>query len=424
MPSYGPLIVFALCYILFIVFPRRRSWVACAGAAALLTTGGLPWRDALAEHINWNVMALFLGTLVLAELFMESRMPAVMAEALVRRTRTLWGAMLAICGLSSFLSMFLENVAVVLLVAPIALSLCERLSISPARLIVLIAVCSNLQGTATLIGDPPSMILAGHMRLSFNDFFIHRGRLGIFFAVQAGALAAFAVAAWQLRRHRRMIELPPMETPRSLVPSGLLLALVAGLIAASVFDREFRWMAGAWTMSLAAVGLAWYRLGPKWGSTREFIRRLDWDTTFFLLGVFVVVGAVSEAHWLEKLSQVFARWLGDSKPLAFATLVGVAMLLSGFVDNVPFLLAMIPVAGRLSEVLRAPPELLLFGLLIGSCVGGNLTPIGASANIVAVGLLRRKGEPIGFGSFMRIGVPFTLAAVAAAAALVWRVWSK
>lgn len=424
MHSFVPLIVFVVCYVLFVVFPRRSSVVACAGAAALLATGGVSWRHALAEHVNWNVMALFFGTLVLAELFMESRMPAVMAEALVRRTRTLWGAMLTICGLSSFLSMFLENVAVVLLVAPIALSLCERLSISPARLIVLIAVCSNLQGTATLIGDPPSMILAGHMRLSFNDFFIHRGRPGIFFAVQAGALAALAVAAWQLRRYRRAIELPPLERPRSLVPTALLVVFVAGLAAASVFDREFRWLAGAWTLLLAAVGLAWYRLGPRWGSTREFVRRLGWDTTFFLLGVFIVVGALSEAHWLEKLSDFLAHWLGDSKPAAFLSLVALAMALSGFVDNVPFLLAMIPVAGRLAGILRAPPELLLFGLLIGSCVGGNLTPIGASANIVAAGLLRRRGEPIGFGSFMRVSVPFTLAAVAASAAFVWIVWSR
>lgn len=423
MRESSALLVFVAAYLLFVALPRRRSLVACLGALALVAAGAISWRSALGEHVNWNVIALFFGTLILAELFMQSRMPAVMAEWLVRRTRTLTAAMLMICVLSSFLSMFLENVAVVLLVAPIALSLCQRLSISPARLLILVAVCSNLQGTATLIGDPPSMILAGHMQLSFNDFFIYRGRPGIFFAVQCGAAASLVIAAWQLRRHRKAIELPALETPRSWVPTALLGALIAGLSAASYFDREFKWMAGAWTMLLAVVGLAWYRRVPQWGTVRQLVRLLDWDTTFFLMGVFVLVGALHETGWIERLSNVLGGWLGGSPALAFAALVGIAVIVSGFVDNVPFLLAMIPIATRLSQQMGTSRELLLFGLLIGSCVGGNLTPIGASANIVAMGVLRKHGETVGFSDFMRVGVPFTLAAVAAAAGFVWWIWS-
>jgi Na+/H+ antiporter NhaD/arsenite permease-like protein len=139
---------------------------------------------------------------------MQSRMPAVIAEWLVDRTRTARSAMLALCVLSGVLSMFVENVAVVLLVAPVALTLAEKLKVSPVRLLVLIALCSNLQGTATLVGDPPSMILAGYLKLTFNDFFVYMGKPGIFFAVQAGALAAGAVTVFLLRfssrsgRHR------------------------------------------------------------------------------------------------------------------------------------------------------------------------------------------------------------------------------
>lgn len=423
MSAYLSLAIFVAAYVLFVALPRKRSLVACLGAVILVAAGAVPWRAALFEHINWNVIALFFGTLVLAELFMQSRMPAVMAEWLVRRTHTLWGAMLMICALSSFLSMFLENVAVVLLVAPIALSLCHRVGVSPARLMILVAVCSNLQGTATLIGDPPSMILAGHLRLSFNDFFFYRGRPSIFFAVQSGAVASLAVAAWQLRRHRHAIELPALESPRSLVPTILLGALVAGLSAASYFDREFKWMAGAWTLALAVAGLLWYRRVPHWGSVSDLLRLLDWDTTFFLMGVFVLVGGLEETGWIERLSAGLGRWVGGSAPRVFLALVGIAVVVSGFVDNVPFLLTMIPVATTLSARLQTPRELLLFGLLIGSCVGGNLTPIGASANIVAMGVLRRNGELVRFGDFLRIGVPFTVVAVAAAAAFVWGFWS-
>ncbi|MDZ4199177.1 MAG: SLC13 family permease [Kiritimatiellia bacterium] len=418
-----PVGVFLLCYALFVILPRRRSWIACGGAVLLMLTGALTWREALLKHVNWNVTALFFGTLILAELFMQSRMPAVLAERLVRRTRTILGAMLALCALTSFLSMFLENVAVVLIVAPIALSLTQTLGLSPVRLLIAVAICSNLQGTATLIGDPPSMILAGHMKLSFNDFFIYQGRLSIFFAVQAGAVASMLVLAWIMRRHHEPIQWPAVESSRSFVPSALLLILMGGLSVASFFDPEFLWLAGTWTLVLAAIGLFWHRQVARWGSARKLVQTLDWDTTFFLIGVFILVGALSESGWLSRLADLLATTVGGNRFAAFVSLVALSVLLSGFVDNVPFLLAMIPVADQMAGRLSAPPALLLFGLLIGSCIGGNITPIGASANVVTVGILRRQGHIVRFGEFMRIGIPFTIAAVLAACLVVWFVWS-
>ncbi|MCX7885967.1 MAG: SLC13 family permease [Verrucomicrobiae bacterium] len=241
------LVVFAVCYFLFVLLPRRRSLVACGGAATLVLTGTLSWREALFACVHWNVIALFFGTLVLAELFMQSRVPAVLAEWFVDRARTVRGAMLAVCLLASVLSMFVENVAVVLLVAPVALSLAEKLNIHPARLLICIAVATNLQGTATLIGDPPSMILAGYMKMTFNDFFFYRGKPGIFFVVQVGMIASLATVFWLLRRHTQRIEFVPVERPRSVVPSALLGVLIVGLAATSVYDPEFKWLAGSWT---------------------------------------------------------------------------------------------------------------------------------------------------------------------------------
>jgi Na+/H+ antiporter NhaD/arsenite permease-like protein len=425
MPPWMPLIVFIACYALFVAWPRRRALVACLGAGALMALGALTPHEALLEHVHWNVIGLFFGTLILAELFMLSRMPAVLAEAFVRRSRSARGAMLWLCALASFLSIFLENVAVVLLVAPVALSLAERLRTSPVRLLILIAVCSNLQGTATLIGDPPSMILAGHLSLSFNQFFVYQGRPGIFFAVQAGAVASMLVAAWLLRGHGGRPPDQTVERPRSWVPTGLLAALVAGLATTSVFDPEFRWLAGTYTLVLAAAGLVWFRIVRRdWGTVRGLVRTLDWDTTFFLIGVFIVVGGLSESGWLERVAGVLAGIVGHSLPGAFLLIVAVAVLISGFVDNVPFLLAMIPVTDQVARSLNAPhPELLLFGLLIGACVGGNITPIGASANIVAMGLLRKQGHAVGFGTFMRVGIPFTVAAVLASCAWLWMIWT-
>jgi Na+/H+ antiporter NhaD/arsenite permease-like protein len=352
-------------------------------------------------------------------------MPAVLAEALVRHTRTMRGAILAVCALSGFLSMFVENVAVVLLVAPIALSLSEKLKINPVPLLICISASANLQGTATLIGDPPSMILAGYLKLTFNDFFVYHGKAGIFFAVQCGALAALAYMAFLFRRLKSPIALVNVEKVKSWVPTTFLLILVVGLSLTSLFDPDFKWLAGTFTLVLAALSLLWYRLRlkPRWGTVRSLIRTLDWDTTFFLIGVFVVVGALSESGLLDQVAHFITRHLGSNLLIAYIFIVVLAVVVSAFVDNVPFLLAMIPVCQSIASDLNAPGPLLFFGLLIGACLGGNITPIGASANIVTLGLLKKHGHVVRFGEFMRIGIPFTLAAVTAASLFVWWIWA-
>lgn len=418
-----PIAVFLACYALFVVFPHHRSSVACLGSGVLVLLGPMTAGEALGQKIHWNVIALFFGTLILADLFMQSRMPAVLAEMFVDRTRTARGAMLAVGLLSSALSALVENVAVVLLVAPVAISLCEKLGTPPVRLLILIAVFSNLQGTATLIGDPPSMILAGYMKLSFNDFFIYQGKPGIFFAVQAGALAATLVAFLLLREHREPTAMVAVEKIRAWFPTWLMVALVGGLVLASRVDPDFRWFAGTLTMALAATGLIWFRLHVRWGSVRALLKGSDWDTTFFLMGVFVIVGGLTDSGWLDTMAAWIARYFGDSLFKAFVTLVVISVVVSAFVDNVPYLLAMIPVTQRVADALGAPVPLLMFGLLIGSCLGGNITPIGASANIVAAGMLRRQGHVVSFRQFMSVGVPFTLAAVLSACAFTWWIWA-
>ncbi len=417
------LAIFILCYALFIALPRRRSWVACGGAVLLLATGAVGWRDALVRLVNWNVIALFFGTLILADLFMRSRMPAVMAEFFVDKTRTMRGAMLAVCALSGLLSMFVENVAVVLLVAPVALSLAEKLQIAPVRLLILIAICSNLQGTATLIGDPPSMILGGYMKMNFNDFFVYHGRPGIFFAVQVGALAALAVSAWLLREHGEPIEMVTVEKVVSWMPTGLMLALIGGLSVTSVFDPDFKWLAGTLTLTLAAAGLIWFKAVARWGSARSLLRELDWDTTFFLVGVFIVVGALSESGWMDVIADWLSSRFGASVLAAFVAIVLFSVFISAFVDNVPYLLAMIPVTQKVADTLGAPVPLLMYGLLIGACLGGNITPIGASANVVAIGMLRKQGRVVTFREFMSAGIPFTAAAVVSSSLFVWWIWA-
>jgi Na+/H+ antiporter NhaD/arsenite permease-like protein len=417
------LVVFVACYVLFVVLPTRRAIVACGGSVVLVLLGAISWREAVFEKISWNVMGLFGGTLVLAELFMLSRVPAMLAERLVDRTSTARGAMLVLCALAGVISMFVENVAVVLLVAPVALSLADKLKISPVPLLVGIAISSNLQGTATMIGDPPSMILAGYMKMSFLDFFAYQGKPGIFVAVQIGAVASLAVLAWVFRRHGSAAMAVKVEHVRSWVPCWLLVLLIVGLSLATIPDPDFRWFAGVYTLALAGTGMLWLRFRSRWHPVRALVRDMDWDTTFFLMGIFVVVGALSDSGWLDRLAHALSVGVGGSLPLAFAAIVALSVVISGFVDNVPFLLAMIPVAQKVADTAGAPEPLLLFGLLIGACLGGNLTPIGASANVVTIGLLKKRGHVVTFRQFAAIGAPFTVAAVLAGCLFVWWVWA-
>jgi Na+/H+ antiporter NhaD/arsenite permease-like protein len=355
-------------------------------------------------------------------MFMLSRVPAVLAEWLVDKSGSVRAAMLALCALAGAISMFVENVAVVVLVAPVALSLADKLKISPVPLLVGIAVSSNLQGTATMIGDPPSMILAGYLRMGFWDFFVYHGRPGIFFAVQVGAVASLIVLALLFRKHRDKAAELAREKARSWMPAVLLGVLVLGLSFATLFDPEFKWFAGTFTLGLALLGTLWFRAIARWENLRTLFRALDWDTTFFLIGVFVLVGGLSDSGWVDRLASGFSGMVGSSRLLAFAVIVLFAVLVSGFVDNVPFLLVMIPVAQKVADGIGAPVPLLMFGLLVGACLGGNLTPIGASANVVTLGILRKRGYHVGFREFLRVGIPFTAAAVAAASVFVWLLW--
>jgi Na+/H+ antiporter NhaD/arsenite permease-like protein len=431
MPPLLPLLIFAAAYVGFLVWPAKRAWLSCA-AAVLLTAlgaaGQIPQQLPSWQVIPWNVLGLLTGMMVLAKLFEASRIPAIIAETMVDRSPSAMWAFFWITAIGSLFSTVLDNVTCVLLLAPIALSLARKLKLDPTRPLILIAIASNLQGTATMIGDPPSMLMAGHMKLGFNDFFFHKGRPGIFWAVELGAVAAMAVAAWTLRHYRRRIELLEREQIRSWTPAWLIGALVTILACASKVDPDFAWAAGTAALVTAGIGALWYLRIMRWGPPRDLVQAIDFTTILFLLGMFVLVAALDDAGWLKQVAAGISRAVGGSPLLAFAGIVVFAMLISAVVDNVPFLLAMLPVTDQVARQLApAQPDtyipLLMFGLLIGCCLGGNITPIGASANVVAIGILNKEGRHVSFGQFARIGVPFTLAAVLVGATFIWFVWS-
>lgn len=414
--------IFIICYLLFIFLPRKRTLVSVFGAILLIFTGVLSLKDTFFS-INWNVMGIFVGTLIVADVFMESRVPAYIAEIIVSRAKnTLW-SILFICLLTGFISAFVENVATVLIVAPIALSLSKKLKINPVNMMIAIAISSNLQGAATLIGDPPSMLLGGFAKMNFGDFFFYKGRPSIFFAVELGALVSFVVLYLLFRGHKEKVQLVNVEKVKSWVPTFILIALVFLLAITSFFDVDFSYMAGIICMVFGIISILWEKFVNK-ASIIESIKSLDWETTFFLVGIFVIVGSITLTGWIETVSNSLSGLVGSNIFFGYTLLVVVSVIVSAFVDNVPFLAAMLPVAISMSDKLHINPSLFLFGLLIGASLGGNITPIGASANIVSCGLLKKEGYEVKFSDFMKIGIPFTLAAVGAGYLFVWFVWSK
>jgi Na+/H+ antiporter NhaD/arsenite permease-like protein len=323
--------------------------------------------------------------------------------------------------MTGLISAFVENVATVLIVAPIALALAKKLKINPMNMLIAIAVSSNLQGTATLIGDPPSMLLAGFTKMNFNDFFFYHGRPSIFFAVETGAVASFLVLYFVFRKHREKAALIPVEIVRSWVPTFILIITIILLAASSFYDRDFSYQAGIICTAAGLISLMWRKLAVN-GSVRKTIGILDWDSTIFLAGVFVLVGSLTATGLIESLANIMANLAGNNILFAYIMTVFLSVLISAFVDNVPFLAAMLPAAISVSAKLGVQPQMLVFGLLIGASLGGNITPIGASANIVACGLLKKEGHIVRFRDFAKIGLPFTIAAVSAASLFVWFVW--
>jgi Na+/H+ antiporter NhaD/arsenite permease-like protein len=367
---------------------------------------------------------IFVGSLVIAELFIYSRGPTVIADSIVERSPNVGIAIVAILMMTGIISAFVENVATVLVMAPIALALCKKLELDPTYFMVGLAVMANLQGTATLVGDPPSMIFADYAKYGFNDFFVYHGKPSIFFAVQIGMIAgAVFFYLYFVRRGSGKVEIEKSRV-LTMIPSVLLLLMIAGLAASSFIYGGISLASGLVVMVLALIGIGWYRFVRKERGAKvlELVKGLDWDTVFFLIGIFIVVGAIGHVGLLDEAADILDDLVGDSVLLGFLFIVGFSTLISGFVDNVPYIIAMLPVAAKMAAVHGINPELYMFALLVGSCMGGNLTPFGASANVVSLGILRKQGVQTSFTQWLKIGLPFTLLTTTAASAFVWVVW--
>lgn len=419
------LVLTLVMYALVIVKSEWKAQVSLVTAVAMMALHVVSPKEAFATLINWNVLAIYVGSLVIAELFIYSNAPACIADRILRNSSDVGMSIIAILVLTGLVSAVVDNVATVLLMAPICMALSRKLKMDPTCFMVGLAVMANLQGTATLVGDPPSMIFATFAGYGFNDFFFHEGRLSIFWFVQAGMFAG-AVFFWFCFRHckERKVVLEEKQLVSS-IPSILLVSMIVGLAICSFFNGGLSATSSAVVMLLAFYGLFWYHFSQKksWHDVKVLVKGLDWETILFLIGIFVVVGAVENVGLLDYLAAFLERVVDGNVNLGFVLIILISVLVSGFIDNVPYIMVMLPVAAHLSQSMAIKPELYLFGLLIGSCLGGNLTPFGASANIVAMGILKKDGHKLSFRDWLKIGIPFTLITTFASSLCLYAVWN-
>ncbi len=415
------LAVFIITYAAIIGFHRYKFLIAWAGVGLILLFGILaPAR--IIHHINWNILGIFWGSLVVAEVFIYSRIPAYLAEIIIDRSRNLVWAIIWLSAFSGVISAFVENVATVLIVAPIAFEVSRKLKVSPVPFILGICLSSNLQGTATLVGDPPSMILASYTRMTFNDFFFFQGRPSLFFAVEFAAVVSLIVLYYLNRKHRQHIAPILPEKIVSVFPGLLLVGLILALAIASFSEGFMDYLGGLVCIAFGLIGMIWSYFSKK-VKTFHVLRDMDWETLFFLAAIFVIIGSLSETETTSFLAATIGKLTSGNLLVTYAVLVVFSVIISAFVDNVPYFTAMAGIIPMLASSYGYPVYLLLFGTIIGTTVGGNITPIGASANIVAVGLLKKQGYEINFKEFARVGLPFTFFAVIASALFIWIFWS-
>lgn len=445
------LIMFALTYVGIIAFPKYKPHLT--GISALICTvscviaGNMQWHEAFSSAINYNVVLMLVGIMITVGLFSESGMPNKLADKIISKVPNALWILVLLSVLSGLISAFVDNVATVLMLAPIGFAVAKKVDVSPIPVLISIAVSSNLQGAATLVGDTTSVMLAGELNMSFMDFFFMDGRLSIFWAVELGLLLTVPVLIFIFRKNNRRIQIasePVVVT--TIFPTVMLLLNIACLVLCSFIEIPEGFIAnhinGLVCIAFGIICLVYHIatakkqavekitedgqrvtefIGGKKQAVKTVFETIDYPTVLFLVFLFIIIRAVDRVGIIADISSFFAT-IGDKNIFLLYTLIVFgSVLISAFIDNIPYVATMLPVIAGLGLTGNLQ-TLLGFGLLCGATLGGNITPVGASANVVAIGMLNKEGYKVKSSDFFKIGIPFTLVAVLGGYLLLWFVW--
>jgi Na+/H+ antiporter NhaD/arsenite permease-like protein len=385
----------------------HRTKVALLGAAIVVLFVPDFGQETAIESVDFNTIGLLAGMMILVYLTQQSGVYDYIAirAGQISKGRPLWVVMSLACT-TAVLSAFLDNLTTILLVVPITFLLADALDVDPIPLIIIEVISSNIGGTATLIGDPPNIIIAGATGLSFNSFIVNLAPVVLVtFAVVITALYLFYRPRLQIEEANRRYVME-LDAPGSIRDAAELRRTgpVLVLTILAFFGHQTLHIEPA-TVALtgAAVALLVTRV-----DLTEALSRIEWPTLFFFVALFVMVGALEETGAIDEVATVVGDLTGGDRAAELLGIAWIAAAGSAVVDNIPFTTAMIPVVEQLGG---AEDDAYWWALSLGACFGGNATVIAAAANVAAAGLTERAGRPIGFLTFMRIGVPVTIISI-------------
>ena len=418
------IILFILMYVVMIAKTEWRLY-AIWTVAVLFVLFGILQRNPLywLSVINWNVIMMIGGTMVIVYYFIESKMPNRLAEIILEKCPTVMWVIILMSLFAGVVSAFIDNVATVLMIAPVGLAICKKLKISPVSMLLAIAVSSNLQGAATLVGDTTSIMLGAYAKMNFMQFFFMHGRPGIFWAVELGALLTVPVMLFLFHDLNQPVEAEEKTRVEGIFPTIALCGVVVCLIIASFIPNTPSTINGIICVVIALLCMAVdFKMKKMPENLRKAILSIDFETLCILTGLFLVIQGITDVGIIDMVANGIAKVGGKNIFLLYTIIVWGSVLFSAFVDNIPYVATMLPIITGISQLLGIEPYLLYFGLLSGATLGGNITPIGASANITAVGMLKQNGYTVKFSDFMKIGLPFTFVAVMAGYLFIWFTW--
>lgn len=406
------------------IFSTKREIIVIISSILFTLLGIINFKEAITA-INYDALLIIIGTMGIVGFFIESKMPCLMADYLLTKvTDTKW-AIVVLAMLAGIVSAFVDNVATVLMVAPIGLAICKKLNISPVNALIAISVSSNLQGAATLIGDTTSIILGSYANMNFVEFFFVEGKPSIFFAVELGAIVTIPVMLFLFRKYKTKIPKGEITKISDYFPTILIILNIVLLIINSFLPTNSIITNGVICIALYIIGIIYYIIRKRnFKIIKNSLKAIDLKTIIMLAGIFVVIAGITKAGLIQQLSNIFIKIGKNNIFIIYTVITFGSVFLSSFIDNIPYVATMLPVVSQIATTANTPIYLLYFGLLSGATLGGNLTPIGASANITTIAILKKEGYNVKLKDYFKIGIPFTLAAVITGYLYIWFVWGE
>jgi Na+/H+ antiporter NhaD/arsenite permease-like protein len=413
--------LFVLTY-LFIMSDRINRAIVSMVAAGLMVLGGVLTQEAAIEGVDFNTIGLLTGMMIIVAITRQSGVFQYLAIWSAKQVKgSPWGVLVMLSLVTAVLSALLDNVTTVLLIAPVTLLITDSLEVDPYPYLFAEIFAANIGGAATLIGDPPNIMIGTAVGLSFNDFLFN---LGPIVAVLLPAMMIPIYLIWGRKlvaskeaRQRVMAynEADAITDKRLLWQSMLVLALViTGFILAHDIHQEPATIALFGASLLLLISSLPRSPGEQSKQLEYIFSKVEWITIFFFIGLFIIVYGVEETGLMVLLANKMMAMTGGDPELTTLSIIWISAIASALVDNIPFVATMIPIIQNMTGLPGGPEALMpiWWALALGSCLGGNGSLVGASANLIVAGFAERAGHPINFMRFMLMAFPLMLGSIA------------